>query len=175
MRVPMGRHGLLLRGGDSDGTCFPERRLSKAVRRRNSTSSLAWTLSFVLACILAARGLRLVIEPNFPNEGGGWRVREERFVDILGVVAGKFLLALERAVVIVLRFSGAGVSDLSPERIVGCLCFCLVVARLRFGLRGSLKMSRWIQRRSAITVILNPHHHNSNLFNLKQQSKENQN
>jgi hypothetical protein len=61
-----------------------------------------------------------------------------------------FLLVLERAVVTALRFLGAGgVSDSSSERIVGRLCFGLAAARLRFGLRGGLGMSRWIQRRSA--------------------------
>src|SRR5882757_8226067 len=103
MRVPMGRRGLLLRDGAGDGTRFPERRLSKAACRCNSASSLAWTLSFALACILAARGPRLVIGPNSSDEGGGRRVREERVVGVLGEVT-RFLPVLERAVVTALRF-----------------------------------------------------------------------
>jgi hypothetical protein len=76
-------------------------------------------------------------------------VREERVVEVLEEVA-RFLLVLERAVVTALRFFGAaGVSDSSLEIIAGRLCFGLVAARLRFGLRGGLGMSRWIQRRSA--------------------------
>ena len=76
-------------------------------------------------------------------------MREERVVGVLGEVT-RFLLVLERAVVTALRFFGAaGVSDSSSERTTGRLCFGLVAARLRFGLRGGLGMSRWIQRRSA--------------------------
>jgi hypothetical protein len=76
-------------------------------------------------------------------------VREERAVGILGE-AIRFLLVLERAVVTALRFFGAGgVSESSSEIIARRLCFGLVAARLRFGLRGGLGMSRWIQRRSA--------------------------
>lgn len=76
-------------------------------------------------------------------------MREERVVGVLGEVT-RFLLVLDRAVVTTLRFFGAtGVSDSSSERIAGRLCFGLVTARLRFGLRGGLGMSRWIQRRSA--------------------------
>lgn len=76
-------------------------------------------------------------------------MREERAVGVLGE-ATTFLLVLGRAVVTALRFFGAGgVSDSSSERIVGRLCFGLAGARLRFGLREGLGMSRWIQRRSA--------------------------
>lgn len=76
-------------------------------------------------------------------------MREERVVGVLGEVT-RFLLVLERAVVTALRLFGAGgVSDSSSGRIAGRLCFGLVAARLRFGLRGGLGTSRWIQRRSA--------------------------
>jgi hypothetical protein len=90
-----------------------------------------------------------VIGPKASDGGGGRRVREERAVGVLGEVT-MFLLVLERAVVTALRFFGAGgVSDSSSEIIAGRLCLGLVAARLRFGLRGGLGMSRWIQRRSA--------------------------
>ena len=89
-----------------------------------------------------------MIGPKFSDEDGGQRVREER-VGVLGEVT-TFLLVLERAVATALRFFGAGdVSDSSSEITAGRLCFGLVAARLRFGLRGGLGMSRWIQRRSA--------------------------
>jgi hypothetical protein len=90
--------------------------------------------------------------PKSSGEGGGRRVREERAVGVLGVLGEvtRLLLVLERAVVTALRFFGAGgVSDSSSERIAGRLCFGLVAARLRLGLRGGLGTSRWIQRRSA--------------------------
>lgn len=149
MRVPEGRCGLPLRSGDGDATRLPERRLSNAACRCNSASSLACALSFTLACILAARGPRLVIGPKSSDEDGGRRVRDERVVGVLGEAAG-FLLLLERTVVTALRFFGAGgVSDSSSERTAGRLGLGLVGARLRFRLRGGFGMSRWIQRRSA--------------------------
>ncbi len=76
-------------------------------------------------------------------------MREERVVGVLGEET-RFLLVLGRAVVTALRLFGAGdASNSSSERITGRLFFGLVAARLRFGLRGGLGMSRWIQRRSA--------------------------
>jgi hypothetical protein len=114
----------------------------------------------MLACILAARGLRLVIGPSSSGEDGGGRVRAER-VGVFDVTAG-VLLVLERTAVEALRFLGAGgVSGSSSERAAGALGLGLGRARLRFRLRGGFGGSRWIQRRSAdhekINNVKQPH------------------